>query len=132
MLPPPPISSGRAKYKSRGCPSYPCLACFPELAESRHHALTAIIGEWREEREKRRDTVEPGSTQKGARMLQGAECPRFQKSTVRWRTTDGQEGAPELGEVEIFIVSGGMGQGGKDLGAGPKAAQFQSRPLKVK
>lgn len=31
---------------------------------------------------------------------------------------DSQEGAPEFGEVEIFIVSSGMGQGGKDLGAG--------------
>lgn len=46
---------------------------------------------------------------------------------------DSQEGALELGDVEIFIVSGGMGQGDKDLGAGTKAAQFRSRPLgKVK
>lgn len=46
---------------------------------------------------------------------------------------DSQEGALELGGVEIFIVSGGMGQGGKDLRAGTKATQFRSRPLgKVK
>lgn len=74
----------------------------------------------RARKERRGDTQ---STQKeSARMLQEAESSRFQKSTVRWRTNDSQEGAPEFGEVEIFIVSSGMGQGGKDLGAGPKAA----------
>lgn len=46
----------------------------------------------------------------------------FSKEHSKVEDNDSQEGVPEFGEVEIFIVSSGMGQGGKDLGARPKAA----------
>lgn len=73
----------------------------------------------RARKERRGDTQ---STQKeSARMLRSREQP-FSKERSKVEDNDSQEGAPEFGEVEIFIVSSGMGQGGKDLGAGPKAA----------